>query len=104
MIYGIGIDMVKVNRIEYMIARWGNRFLERVFTPHEIAYCRDKADAVSRFALRFAAKEAFSKAMGLGFRNGLSLLHIEVLRPDAPESRGVVPGLRHQEQLLESCG
>jgi holo-[acyl-carrier protein] synthase len=87
MIYGIGIDMVKVTRMENMIARWGDRFLNRVFTPSEIAYCHHKANAPSRFALRFAAKEAFSKAMGLGFREGLSLLHIEVLRPDTGPPR-----------------
>jgi holo-[acyl-carrier protein] synthase len=87
MIFGVGIDMVKVTRIEDMMTRWGDRFLKRVFTPSEISYCFHKANASARFALRFAAKEAFSKAIGLGFRNGLSLLHIEVLRPDTGPPR-----------------
>jgi holo-[acyl-carrier protein] synthase len=87
MIYGIGIDMVKVTRMENMMGRWGDRFLKRVFTPSEIAYCHSKANAASRFALRFAAKEAFSKALGLGFRNGLGLQHIEVLRSDTGSPR-----------------
>ena len=102
MIYGIGIDMVKVNRIENMITRWGDRFLQRAFTPSEIAYCRDKADAASRFALRFAAKEAFSKAMGLGFRKGLSLQDIEVLRPDAGPPRLALR--RKAEELYQDFG
>jgi holo-[acyl-carrier protein] synthase len=80
MIYGVGIDIVKVTRMETMIRRWGDRFLKRVFTPSEIEYCHQKTHAASRFALRFAAKEAFSKALGLGFRNGLTMRDIEVVR------------------------
>ena len=80
MIYGIGVDMVEVSRIQKAMERWGDRFLQRVFTKAEIAYCNHKVHAASRFALRFAAKEAFSKALGLGFRSGLSFRHIEVMR------------------------
>ena len=80
MIYGVGIDIVEVSRIEKAIDRWGVRFLERIFTEGEIQYCQDKARSASRFALRFAAKEAFSKALGLGFRDGLRFLDIEVIR------------------------
>ena len=80
MIYGIGIDMVEILRIEKALERWGDRFLKRVFTDAEIEYCHNTVRAASRFALRFAAKEAFSKALGLGFRNGLALKHIEVER------------------------
>ena len=80
MIYGIGIDIVDVSRIERVVERWGARFLRRVFTENEITYCRDKARQATRFALRFAAKEAFSKALGLGFRQGLAFRQIEVLR------------------------
>ncbi len=80
MIYGIGIDMVEVSRIQKALERWGDPFLKRVFTQGEIDYCHHKVHAASRFALRFAAKEAFSKALGLGFRNGLSFRHIEVIR------------------------
>jgi holo-[acyl-carrier protein] synthase len=70
MIYGIGVDLVQVARIEQALARYGDRFLARVFTPGEIAYCRDKSWAAAGFALRFAAKEAFSKALGVGLRRG----------------------------------
>jgi holo-[acyl-carrier protein] synthase len=70
MIYGIGVDLVKVARIERVLERYGDRFLERVFTEREITYCRDKAWAASALAMRFAAKEAFSKALGVGLRRG----------------------------------
>jgi holo-[acyl-carrier protein] synthase len=70
MIYGIGVDLVKVERIERVLARYGDRFLERVFTEREIAYCRGRAWAASALAMRFAAKEAFSKALGVGLRKG----------------------------------
>ena len=70
MIYGIGVDLVKVARIERVLARFGDRFLARVFTEGEIAYCRGKSWAAAGFAMRFAAKEAFSKALGVGLRKG----------------------------------
>jgi len=77
--------MVEVSRIQKALERWGDRFLKRVFTQGEIEYCHHKVHAASRFALRFAAKEAFSKALGLGFRSGLGFRHIEVTRsPDGP--------------------
>jgi holo-[acyl-carrier protein] synthase len=70
MIYGIGVDLVKVARIERVLARYGDRFLDRVFTDREIAYCRGRSWAAAGFAMRFAAKEAFSKALGVGLRKG----------------------------------
>ncbi len=80
MIYGVGIDMVEISRIEKASNRWGERFLSRVFTESEIEYCSNMARPAGRFALRFAAKEAFSKALGLGIRKGMSFRHIEVTR------------------------
>jgi holo-[acyl-carrier protein] synthase len=70
MIYGIGVDLVKVSRIEGVLERYGDRFLDRVFTAREVAYCRGKSWAAAGFAMRFAAKEAFSKALGVGLRKG----------------------------------
>jgi holo-[acyl-carrier protein] synthase len=70
MIYGIGVDLVKVARIARALERHGERFLARIFTPREIEHCRDKLRAASMLALRFAAKEAFSKALGVGLRRG----------------------------------
>ena len=81
MIYGIGVDLVKVARIAAAIERHGERFLKRVFTPREIAHCRGKTrGSDSAFALRFAAKEAFSKALGVGLRrNGIRWREVEVV-------------------------
>ena len=80
MIYGIGIDMVRIPRMERAIERWGERFLERIFTPSEIEGCKRRVRAAPCFSLRFAAKEAFSKAIGLGFTDGLAMRQIEVVR------------------------
>jgi holo-[acyl-carrier protein] synthase len=81
MIYGIGIDLVKVARIKAAIERYGERFLGRVFTTREIAYCQRKVRGRdSAFALRFAAKEAFSKALGVGLRrDGIRWREVEVV-------------------------
>ena len=81
MIYGLGIDLVKTSRLAAAIARYGDRFLNRVFTPREIAYCQaKKRGRDSAFALRFAAKEAFSKALGVGLRqNGIRWREVEVV-------------------------
>jgi holo-[acyl-carrier protein] synthase len=78
MIFGIGIDLVSVSRIERVIGKWGDRFLQRVFSPHERQICSARAFPASAFALRFAAKEAFSKAVGLGMRKGLKWREVEV--------------------------
>jgi holo-[acyl-carrier protein] synthase len=70
MIYGIGVDLVRVDRIQRVVERYGDRFLDRVFTGREIAYCRGKPWTAAALAMRFAAKEAFSKALGVGLRRG----------------------------------
>jgi holo-[acyl-carrier protein] synthase len=85
-IYGIGVDLVKVDRLARVLARYGERFLKRVFTDREISYCQGRAkQGVYQFAQRFAAKEAFSKALGVGLRaGGIRWREVEVL----PDSRG----------------
>jgi holo-[acyl-carrier protein] synthase len=70
MIYGIGVDLARVDRVASSITRYGERFLNRIFTPQEIECCQGRAWAASGFAMRFAAKEAFSKALGVGLRRG----------------------------------
>ncbi len=91
MIYGIGIDLVKIARLAAAIERHGDRFLNRVFTPQEIAHCQKRArGSASAFALRFAAKEAFSKALGVGLRrDGVRWREVEVVpnRLGKPELR-----------------
>jgi holo-[acyl-carrier protein] synthase len=79
MIRGIGVDIVKVDRIEKAVERWGHRFLERIFTAAEIERCQKRAQPAQCLALRFAAKEAFAKALGLGMREGLRWRDIEVV-------------------------
>ena len=80
MIYGIGIDLVTVKRIEEAIQRWGERFQKKVFTPGEIDYCSGKRNPFPNYAARFAAKEAFVKALGIGIRRGVHWKDIEVQR------------------------
>jgi holo-[acyl-carrier protein] synthase len=71
MILGIGIDLVDIRRIEKTIARHGERFVARVFTPVEQAKAERRANPVDTYAKRFAAKEACAKALGTGFRHGV---------------------------------
>ena len=80
MIVGLGVDISEVDRIEQAIARHGRSFLERIFTPQEIAYCERHRNSAERYAGRFAAKEAAMKALGTGWRKGVRWLDIEVTR------------------------
>jgi len=71
LIIGCGIDLVKIERIEKIIKRWGNNFNSRIFTPLERDYCEKKKDnKFQSYAGKFAAKEALLKALGLGLRGG----------------------------------
>ncbi len=85
---GIGIDIVHIGRMREVIARWEGRFLRRVFTDGEIAYCRARRDPAPHFAARFAAKEAGLKALGTGLRLGVQWRELEVRR-----ERGGAPTL-----------
>ena len=80
MIVGTGIDIAEVPRIARAISRFGDRFLQRVFTEGEISYCDAKANRVERYAARFAAKEAGMKALGTGWNHGVRFRDIEVRR------------------------
>jgi holo-[acyl-carrier protein] synthase len=71
MIIGLGSDIVDVRRIESVLKRHGDRFLNRIFTAAERAKAEGRANAVETYAKRFAAKEACSKALGTGFRRGV---------------------------------
>lgn len=75
-----GVDLIEVDRVAAVVARWGDRFLTRIFTAGEIAYCRGQ---VPELAVRFAAKEATSKALGTGIA-GISWREMEVV----PDRRG----------------
>ena len=71
MILGLGSDMIDIRRIEQAIERFGDRFLDRIFTDAERSKCDRRANRSASYARRFAAKEACSKALGTGFRNGV---------------------------------
>ena len=91
MVLGMGTDLIEIERMEASIARFGDRFLERIFTAQEVAYCLRKKRSGESFAARFAAKEAGAKALGTGISRGVSWLEIEVRR---------LPG--HRPELLWS--
>ena len=78
MIVGTGIDIAEVPRIGQSIARFGDRFLQRIYTAGEMRYCDSKANRVERYAARFAAKEAAMKALGTGWSHGVRWRDIEV--------------------------
>ena len=80
MIVGTGIDIAEVPRIQLAIERFGQRFLERIFTEGEMNYCDSKANRVERYAARFAAKEAAMKALGTGWNHGVRWRDCEVVR------------------------
>jgi holo-[acyl-carrier protein] synthase len=80
MVLGIGTDLTEIERIQKSIDRFGDRFLNKVFTAEEIAYCQRKKHSAESFAARFAAKEAGAKALGTGISRGVAWLEIEVRR------------------------
>lgn len=79
MIKGLGSDIIAVARIDKAIGRNGHRFLTTIFTEQEISYCQQFHDATRHFSGRFAAKEAIVKAIGTGFRYGITWKDIEIL-------------------------
>ncbi|MBM3940726.1 MAG: holo-[acyl-carrier-protein] synthase [SAR202 cluster bacterium] len=84
----VGVDIVEIDRVAATLARFGNRFLERVYTPGEIAYCRGRAP---QLAARFAAKEAVMKALGTGTR-GVGWREVEVTRARSGQPAVVLHG------------
>ncbi|HXB73634.1 MAG TPA: holo-[acyl-carrier-protein] synthase [Candidatus Acidoferrales bacterium] len=78
MIVGTGVDLAEVRRIKASIERFGARFIDRIYTPAEIAYVESKANKYERYAARFAAKEAGMKAIGTGWRHGVTWRDFEV--------------------------
>jgi holo-[acyl-carrier protein] synthase len=78
MILGTGIDLAEVDRIREACERYGERFIQRIYTPKEIAYVERKANKYERYAARFAAKEAGMKAIGTGWRRGVRWQDFEV--------------------------
>ena len=96
MILGTGVDICEVPRIQAAFERHGDRFFQRVFTPLEIAYCNRKANRFERYAARFAAKEAGMKALGTGWRRGVTWQDFQVM--NLPSGR---PTLQLQGKAFE---
>jgi len=78
-IAGIGVDRVVISRIEHALERYGPRFEQRIYSAAEIAQAKSRGNPARRFAMLFAAKEAVSKALGTGFRQGVAPCHIETI-------------------------
>jgi holo-[acyl-carrier protein] synthase len=101
-ILGIGIDIIEVGRIQSSYERFGDRFLNRILLPDEIAYCLSHKIPGPFLAARFAAKEAISKAFGTGIGAHLSWQDMEVRRKESGEPYVVLHG--DGEKLLQERG
>jgi holo-[acyl-carrier protein] synthase len=101
MILGIGSDMIDIRRIEQAIERFGDRFLDRIFTDAERSKCDRRAHRSASYARRFAAKEACSKALGTGFRHGVFWRDLGVvnLASGQPSMRLTGGALRRLEEI-----
>lgn len=92
-VLGVGVDMVEVARIERSLDRFGDRFLKRVFTDGEIAYCQSMKFPARHLAARFAAKEAVSKAFGTGIGKAMGWRDIDVHKKESGEPFVVLLGV-----------
>src|ERR1700727_879064 len=102
MIVGSGTDLVEIARIQQSLARYGKRFLSRIFPSAEQAYCLRKRNAAESLAARFAAKEAAAKALGTGISRGVNWLEIEVVRE--PGGRPSIKFHGRAEQMAVRLG
>ena len=102
MVVGLGTDLAEIGRIEQSIERYGERFLRRIYTPGEIAYCQRKKSSGESFAARFAAKEAGAKALGTGISHGVSWLEFEVRRE--PSGRPLLHLSGRAAELAQAIG
>jgi holo-[acyl-carrier protein] synthase len=92
-IAGIGIDLEEVSRIESAVTRYGEAFLTKLFSDEEISYCRGKHRPSQHYAARFAAKEAFSKALGTGWRGNFRWKDVSVENDTAGRPHLKITGL-----------
>jgi holo-[acyl-carrier protein] synthase len=106
LIYGTGVDIVEIARFERFLEQGNDSLFQRIFTPFEIEYCAAKKQSAQHYALRFAAKESFLKALGTGLRDGISWKDMEVANDHLgkPELRLYRRALElFQEAGLSSC-
>jgi holo-[acyl-carrier protein] synthase len=105
MILGLGSDLVDIRRIEKVLARHGDRFIRRVFTPVEIAKAERRATRIDTYAKRFAAKEACSKALGTGFRKGVFFRDLGVVNlPSGRPTMALTGGALARLQEITPAG
>ncbi len=102
MVLGLGTDLIETRRVQESIDRHGQRFLERIFTAGEIAYCQRKKNAAESFAARFAAKEAGAKALGTGISRGVSWKEFEVRRE--PSGRPTLHVTGRAREMADTIG
>jgi holo-[acyl-carrier protein] synthase len=102
MVLGLGTDLIETRRVQESIERHGQRFLERIFTAGEIAYCQRKKNAAESFAARFAAKEAGAKALGTGISRGVSWKEFEVRRE--PSGRPTLHVTGRAREMADTIG
>jgi holo-[acyl-carrier protein] synthase len=100
MIVGIGVDIAETGRISRSLEQYGERFIKRICTPAEVAYCERFKNKAERYAARFAAKEAAFKALGTGWSKGIRWLDVEVTHQPSGKPELVLTG-RAQEVARE---
>ena len=91
-ILGIGTDIVNINRIDKSIKKYGLKFKKKIFSRKEIVYCEKRRSYISSYAKRFAAKEAFVKALGTGFNRNIKHKNIEVINNKQGKPSIIVSG------------
>jgi len=101
-VLGVGIDLVETARIEHSLERFGEKFIHRIFTEGEIAYCNSMTFPARHFAARFAAKEAVSKAFGTGIGRAMGWRDIDVHKKESGEPFVVLTG--NAKELAETRG
>jgi len=102
-IRGIGVDVVKVERLVRALERFGERMERRLFTAGELAYCRTFQDPLPHLAARFAAKEAASKALGTGMSQGVAWKDFEVIQPGGRQPRLELHGRAREIFEAQGC-
>jgi len=105
MVNSLGIDIVEVKRVKALMEKWGDRFLHRVFTPWEIAYCKSKSSPEQSLAARFAAKEAILKAIGTGLSQGIRWTSMEIVndkngRPSVKLGKRIKDKIKNKKILI----
>jgi holo-[acyl-carrier protein] synthase len=103
-ILGIGLDATDIARVAELLNRYGDRFLHRVFTPGEIAYCTKRRNPAPHLAGRFAVKEAAMKALGTGQSQGVLWKDIEVVRHGGPPRLHLHGGAARRANTMKVTG